>query len=132
MPFLTANLASTTPYFAGGAFDLLFNFLDNATWTFGGFVGGAGGGSVWKLPHHSYANFQFMVNVGLRFTYAYTRALNGSYKWNKNIKWQKIANGLEVGVRIPTIRGYKTYRDFVVFVNYTWGICWELLRNCHK
>ncbi|WP_104681919.1 outer membrane beta-barrel protein [Helicobacter felis] len=90
------------------------------------------GGSVWKLPHNSYANFQLMINVGLRFTYAYTRALNGSYKWNKRIKWQKIINGLEVGVRIPTIRSYKTYKDIVVFVNYTWGTCWGTLRNCHQ
>nr|SFZ71195.1 OMP1525 [Helicobacter felis] len=119
-------------YFAGGALDLLFNFLDNTTWTFRGFVGGAGGGSVWKLPNNSYANFQFMINVGLRFTYAYTRALNGSYKWNKRIKWQKIINGLEVGVRIPTIRSYKTYRDIVVFVNYTWGHAGELCATATK
>ncbi|WP_158652784.1 hypothetical protein [Helicobacter felis] len=70
--------------------------------------------------------------MGLRFTYAYTRALNGSYKWNKRIKWQKIINGLEVGVRIPTIRSYEAYRDLVVFVNYTWGTCWGTLRNCRQ
>ncbi len=33
-------------YFAGGAFDLLFNFLDNTTWTFWGLCGGSWSGGV--------------------------------------------------------------------------------------
>nr|SFZ71010.1 OMP564 [Helicobacter felis ATCC 49179] len=69
-------------YFAGGALDLLFNFLDNTTWTFWGLCGGSWWGKCLEVALSLLCQFPIDDQCGVAL---YIRLYKSS-KWELHME----------------------------------------------